>query len=244
MQCDKIRHRQIDVWNDARIYCISMNERRRQHITDTFGKYCDVTFVDGVKCDDRFTGAARAWGKAIDIALRDRKNSFEPFVIMEDDCSPMDDFSRKICTHDDADAVYIGISGASVSPDCWNNVFDTIADETTSGCDTVRTFGMLSMHCVLFLTPAFAAAVRACMVETAMINRISAETLACDVPVARTHTTYNVQALKLPLVFQDENFDGNQRDTKICINDFLQIDEATKSVFNRSLPESVKFCRR
>ena len=111
------------------------------------------SFVNGV----RMTGAGRGCAQA-HLALLKRSDLRTPFLVLEDDCEFTDKFRCGYVLPEEADALYLGVSGFGILPpgqigtgtDHWKGV-----RFTRFGPDYLRIFNMLGGHARLYLSEAY-----------------------------------------------------------------------------------------
>ena len=188
---------------------VDTNSERKKHMIQEFKKY-DLTEVLPVLGIDRVQSGVTGFSRMIDIALRnqDRSKPFQPFVLLEDDCSKYREFPDYIDIPDDADMCYIGLSKCSMNENSWHfgSYYKNIND------DLIRIFNMLSAHGIIICSASAAIALQKSILECYYKNII------WDICLAQLQPYYNVYALKRPLVYQDGVFGGQEELTKFEIN--------------------------
>ena len=96
------------------------------------------------------TGNRAGCSKAQHLALQ--KHPEPPFIILEDDATPLH-FNPIIEVPDDADAVYLGVSS-------WGRMNGHsgpyVQYEEYVDCDLLRVYNMLGTHAILYINPEYA----------------------------------------------------------------------------------------
>lgn len=183
------------------------NGKRKEHIMDIFKGY-NITEVNPVLGIHRHQSGPTGFLRMIDLALRnqDRSLPFQPFILIEDDCSLYKELPESIEIPGDSDIVYIGISTFGTDPhvQCKRKVY---MKEVTP--EIVRIYNMLSTHGIMISSALGAAAITKSMMEAYYTNKI------WDLYIAYIQPHYNVYALKKPLVYQDSYYGGLETDTRI-----------------------------
>jgi hypothetical protein len=187
---------------------VDTNGRRKHHMLDEFKDY-DLTEVNPVLGVIKEQSGATGFSRMIDLALReqDRTKPFSPFVMYEDDCSKYRDYPDYIEVPDNADICYIGLSKCSMNNKEWHHAsYCTHIDD-----DVVRVYNMLAMHGIIICSASGALAIQKAVFEG------YGRKIIWDIFVAQIQPYYNVYALKKPLVFQDEKYGGQEKETKFSI---------------------------
>jgi len=191
---------------------VDTNGQRKKHMMETFKEY-NLIEVNPILNIGKNKSGATGFCKIIDLALKnqDRNKPFEPFIIYEDDCSKYREFPEYIEVPEDADLLYLGISKCGVI----NNVGYYCSYYKHINEDIIKIYNMLSMHGIMICSPSGALAVQKGVLEGYYKDVI------WDVFVASLQPYYNVYALKVPLVYQDNKYEGNENETKISIIDIF-----------------------
>jgi hypothetical protein len=191
---------------DIPFYCLTIgNPDRVENIKKEF-KDVNLHFVYPplLKNDEisRNRSGASGMCKMIDKGLRGQNKSepFQPFVIMEDDCSQYRPIPNKLTIPRDADLVYLGIS--SFTPHDYEYF------ERTTIQSVHKLFGMFSTHMILVCSATGANLITRATIENGIHDK------GWDSLLARMHPLYNIYALVKPLVYQNERLGGHESGTK------------------------------
>ena len=188
---------------------VDTNSERKRHMMEEFKDY-NITEVNPIIGIGKCKSGAIGFSKMIDLALRrqDRNKQFQPFIMYEDDCSKFREFPECIEIPDNADFCYIGISECSMKDS--NSIQDAFYYKNVNS-DVVRIYNMLAMHGIMVCSAAGALAIQKSILECFF------EDIAWDVCVAQIQYYYNVYALRIPLVYQDSKYGGQELKTKTTI---------------------------
>jgi hypothetical protein len=201
---------------------VDTNGNRKQHMIEILKEY-DYTEVNPVLGIGRCKSGATGFSRMIDIALRrqDRTKPFQPFILLEDDCSMYRKFPEIIDIPDNSDILYIGLSnlGSNIHGTHQPKVYMKEIDN-----NIVRVYNMLGLHGIMICSPGGALAIQKAMLEGYFLNKI------WDIFTAYIQPHYNVYALKVPLVYQDSRYGGQEYPTKIELS----------NIINQEIPESEK----
>jgi len=174
----------------------------------------NVTFIPALSGQGPAAGAT-GYG-AICEAFAAREN-FVPGIILEDDVSPTAHFQQLIQVPADADAVYLGLSNCSISPD--RDMFQTGAVwRETKLPDIVQLLNMLSSHALLLCSRRYAVFMAKAM------SYAAAKNMHYDIPVARRMHRFNVYAPRAPFFYQDAQVGGNEGATRVVLSQIKRLD--------------------
>lgn len=221
---DCIQHNDKQVvFKDISWYFLTtgLDAKRREHMHETFKEY-NIKEVNPVLTSEnisKFQSGATGFLRMIDYGLREQDigKPFQPFVILEDDVSKYRTIPHSIKIPKDCDLLYIGISTMGIRENCEdmfsctsnnNHLFFTHTDE-----HLIKVQNMLSAHGILVCSPNGANLITRCISEAFFKNII------WDIPLAYSQSLYHIYALKEPLVYQDEKYNGQQSFTKINFKD-------------------------
>jgi len=159
---------------------------------------------------------------------------FIPFIIIEDDVSVLTDCDT-IEIPDNADILYIGLSCCSMNHESfhYSNYYQAVDNYP----EIIRIKHMLASHGLIICSPLGAAALQRTMMETWFSDR------PWDIPMAYIQPYYNIYALRVPFVYQNEVKGGDASCTLIRLqgsdhelpSDFLRCDLATIFVADKQL---------
>jgi len=186
---------------------------------DIFKGY-NITEVNPVMEIGKYKSGSSGFLRMIDIGLKNQDITlpFQPFIIIEDDCSFYRQLPETIEIPDNSDIVYIGISRFGTNPRsvCNRKVY---MKEVTP--EIVRIYNMLSTHGLMVCSASGAAVITKTMMESYYLNK------PYDLALTYIQPYYNVYALKTPLVYQDSHYGGLEYDTRFEYN----------SIINEDLPQ-------
>jgi hypothetical protein len=177
---------------------------------DIFKGY-NITEVNPVMGIGKYKSGSTGFLRMIDLGLKnqDRSLGFQPFIVMEDDCSVYKEIPEVIEVPDNSDIVYVGISRCGTHPVTqWQD--KVYMKEVNSSI--VKVYNMLSTHGIMITSALGASVITKCMMESYFLN------MPFDLPLSYVQPYYNIYALKSPLVYQDLQFGGEQNQTKIEYN--------------------------
>ena len=204
------------------------NSIKKYHLLEEFKEY-DLIEVNPIINIGKNKSGATGFSKMIDLGLRnqDRLQSFQPFVIYEDDISKYREYPEYIEIPDDADLCYIGLSKYSMTKDSsqvcsfYKNIDENI----------IQIFNMLSTHGIIVCSASGALAIQKAVLEAYQKDII------WDIFIAQIQPYYKVYALKQPLVFQDSKYNGWEQDTRFSIksNDNCPLPEDYINTTNDSI---------
>ncbi len=197
---------------------------RRQHMTDQLRDFVHER-VDGSpspllqkRCDERdhYVGAPLGHARVIDHAIHRAGDTFEPFVLCEDDIAwsvPPNPGPVIVEFPRGAAAVYLGISACGVRPDANDYTMEIVRARSQEYPRLQRVYNMLTAHAVLFLSLRYAMAYFAAMIESCATRE------PCDCVSARLMAAHEVYALGEPLFYQHGAVGGQEAMTKIAWTD-------------------------
>lgn len=173
-----------------------------------------ASFVSAAPGDAALSGAV-SYGAICEAIAR--KDPFTPVLVLEDDVNVTPHFKAEFSVPEDVDAVYLGLSACSVSPDkdyfqngiCWNNVPDT---------NVRRVLNMLSTHAILICSRRYA------VFAAKAAATAAAKKIIWDIPFARRLSRFNVYAFNEPFFYQDSTVGGNEAATRITMDSVKRLD--------------------
>ena len=188
------------------------NDKRKKHILNIFKDY-NITEVNPVMGISRHKSGCTGMGRIVDLGMRnqDRKQPFQPFMLIEDDISFYQEVPDEIEIPDDSDLFFVGISicGAMQNKDSR----DIYAKDYNN--DIVRIYNMLSGHGIIIASGLGAVMHQRCMTEAYFKNK------HWDIPVAHSQQFYNCYSLKKPLLYQDKAYGGQEKATKFILQKYI-----------------------
>ncbi len=189
---------------------VDTNGVRKKHMMEEFKDY-DINEVNPVIGIGRYKSVATGFSRMLDLGLRnqERELPFQPFIIYEDDCSKFREFPEYLDIPDDTDLLYIGLSKCSLNNirDHVRNYFENVND------DIVKIYNMLSAHGIMVCSALGAHALQKAVIEGFYKNNVF------DIFLAPLQSYYNMYALRVPLVYQEELYGGNEGETKFTLTD-------------------------
>lgn len=198
-------------FSNTKFYFLTVNnERRKHHIKIEFKEFSPIEInpVTGIPKDQ---SGATGFNRIIDKALRDQDitKPFQPFIILEDDASKYRSFPDYLDIPFNADLVYLGLTvygwGHKI-----NRAMRLVYSEDYNA-DYIKVNNMLATHAIMVCSPAGAAMITKCMMDSYYKNE------PWDISLASSQPFYNIYALKIPLVYQDEKYGGREKSTKITV---------------------------
>jgi hypothetical protein len=162
-----------------------------------------------------FVSGATGYGAICEAVAR--RDEFAPALVLEDDAVPTANFRQQFQVPSNVDAVYLGLSSCSISPDrdefqvgaCWKE---------TELPGVVRLLNMLSLHAVLICSRRYAVFMAKALAYAAGKN------IVWDIPVARRMHRFNVYALREPFFYQDGRVGGNEAATRVTLSQIKRLD--------------------
>lgn len=141
-------------------------------------------------------------------------NTFQPFVLLEDDCDVYStaDFPETISIPKNADVIYLGISRCSADQNRYCDAYNLSVKNHPGFIGLLRAYNMLSTHAILFLTARYASAYCQAMVDAAHMNE------AWDTISTRMSTFFQVYIPKVPVFFQQGSIGGQEPQTKFSFD--------------------------
>ena len=207
---------------------VDTNSIKKYHMLEEFKEY-SLTEVNPIIDIGKNKSGSTGFSKMIDLGLRnqDRLQPFQPFIMYEDDVSKYREDPEYIEIPDDADLCYIGLSKYSMIKDTSQvcSFYKNINEEI------IQIYNMLSMHGIIVCSASGALAIQKAVLEAYQKDII------WDIFVAQIQLYYKVYALKQPLVFQDNNYNGWEQDTRFSIesNDDCPLPEDYINTTNDSI---------
>ena len=209
----------IDLDN-IKCYFLTCNELKKQNIKNEFAKYnlVEINPIMGIsKFRSGVTGFLRIINKS--IQKQKEKNTFEPFIILEDDVKKYRDFPNELEIPDDSDILYIGLSDWGIKSN--KNIGEPgVVKYTIINNDIIKIYNMLATHGLLICSIQGLFILQQCLMEDYMYDR------HYDLSICQIQPYYNIYALKKPLVYQSSYIENNiihnlehERTTKIEFND-------------------------
>ena len=207
--------------DNIKCYFLTCNELKKQSIKNEFSKYnlVEVNPIMGIsKFRSGVTGFLRIINKS--IQKQKEKNTFEPFIILEDDVKKYRDFPNELEIPDDSDILYIGLSDWGIKSN--KNIGEPgVVKYTIINNDIIKIYNMLATHGLLICSIQGLFILQQCLMEDYMYDR------HYDLSICQIQPYYNIYALKKPLVYQGSYIDKNnniqnkehERTTKIEYDD-------------------------
>ena len=179
------------------------NIKRKEHMQEIFKSY-DLKEINPHTGISRNKSGATGFGKMIDQGLKDQDYTkpFQPFIILEDDCSLYREIPNYLTIPYDADLLYIGLSNAAYGKD--NHVYGKSINDKH-----FRIYNMLATHGIMICSAIGASVILKCMMESFYNDS------PWDIHLREIQPHYKVYGLKEPLVYQDKQFGGQEHPTKV-----------------------------
>ena len=211
------------------------NNERKKHILEEF-KGLNLNEVNPIpssyfKCNKELSthqlkskSGITGWLKIIDLASKEISDTFQPFVIFEDDVKKYRKLPDFIEIPDNCDLLYIGLGQWGMT-DTKNGVNNSVCyHDIEDNNDIIRIFNMLSTHGIIISSLRGMLALQKCLLDDFYKNQ------GWDRSICYIQPYLNVYALKEPLVYQYGKLGGEELYTKINY----------KKLNKKSLPENWK----
>ena len=164
----------------------------------------------------------------IEQGLKDQDSTkpFQPFIILEDDVSLLEDLPITLDIPNNTDILYTGISACALghNKDWWNPADHLDAYDIDD--KYVKIHNMLSTHSIMICSPLGASIYMKCMCSNYYQNG-----KGWDIYLAKMQPHYNVYALKIPIFYQDKKYGGEEWATKISLENNKIIYHSDCSMF-------------
>lgn len=187
---------------------------RKTHIYDTFSEFVlfEVHYNSPFNKLSKFQTGAIGFLRMIEtaLALQDRTKPFKPFVLLEDDVSKSEHFRYDISYPSDCDLLYVGVSLCVLKQ---HNVLKDDCFVYKLSDEIYKVSHMLSTHGVIVCSAQGATMFSRCLMEAFFRNT------GYDIHLSCLQGTMNVYALNKPIVYQDKNFNGHEKETNIVLDD-------------------------
>ena len=198
--------------NTLKIYCLTIDENinRRKNIDNIFTNL-SINYIHTPKANDsisKFQSGAIGISKILDTAIINfkNKNTFEPFIINEDDITKTTNYNNIINIPNDSDLIYLGISQCGLIDKPLGIIGYIYADNIVkkepsiydiSYSNVVKIKNMLSTHAILVNSFSGLLMYQKAMIDAIINNR------HYDIPMALQQPYYNIYALCKPIMCQD-----------------------------------------
>jgi hypothetical protein len=193
------------------IYCLtceSAGGSKREHIASIIP---NVSFVSPIIGIAKNKSGASGFARMIERGLRAQipGEPFRPFLLLEDDVSLTSPLPTTADIPSDADILYVGLSNCSMNEYMFHyaNYYESV--EGFPGI--IRIKHMLATHGILVCSALGAAAIQRTMMEVFLCDK------PWDVPLAYLQPFYRVYAVRVPWVYQDAGYGGDEACTRITL---------------------------
>ena len=186
-----------------------------EKVCQRFG-YKKYQRVEGPNDPKKYFGGAIGMCRILELALQ--KESFEPFIIMEDDCNltPYYKWEEETSYHvqvpKKTDLLFLGVSRWGIHKINNHNVYELKIRTINENLKQV--YNMFSLHAIVIFTRRFARSMMRNMIYAASVKQ------AWDIPTAKSQGLFNCYALNRPLFYQDKKVKGDQYYTLITFDGF------------------------
>lgn len=189
------------------VYYISLEDQTETHIRMN-NMLTELGFKNIIKFAAQRHLGGKIMGCADSHAQIFETNPETPFIILEDDCFLNKNFIAEIDVPDNADAIYLGISGWAR----YHNLSGNYLYATHSNSDIYQIYNMLSTHAILYLNKEYANSCK-------RIARWSAEkNQHLDIGFAENHKFYKIYAFDSPLFYQESSREITNKNISYFIN--------------------------
>lgn len=194
----------IDLQN-IKCYFLTCNNLKKNNIRKEFHN-CNLVEINPIMGISKFRSGITGFLRIINKSIQNQKekNSFEPFIILEDDVRKYRDFPNELEIPEDSDILYIGLSKWGITTNPNQGVEDSVK-YTSINKDIVKIYNMLSTHGMLISSIQGLFILHQCLMEDYMYDR------HYDLSICQIQPYYNIYALKKPLVYQAIYMDENQK---------------------------------
>ena len=215
------------------------NPKRKKHMLEEF-KDLDITPVEPVTGINKLCSGATGHSRIYDLGVQeqDKNKSFQPFVVLEDDCKKYRNFQDTFEIPDNSDILYIGISTWGMDFKKSKTGINGLIYSDNINDDLLRVYNMLSTHGYIICSIRGLLLYQKCLLDDFYKKR------GWDMSMAEIQPHLNVYALKNPLVYQCKSMGGFENWTKINFNNtnfkFINIPKASINIQNTSIITNYK----
>ena len=182
--------------NNINYYFLTCNDLRKENMKKEFADY-NLIEINPIMNISKFRSGVSGLLRILNKSIKNQKekNSFEPFILFEDDVKKYRDFPENIEVPDECDLLYIGLSdwGIKSNP---NQGEEGVVKYTNINDHIIRLYNMLSGHGIMICSIQGLFIFQQCLMEDFMYDR------HFDLSRAQIQPYYNIYALKIPLVYQ------------------------------------------
>jgi hypothetical protein len=141
------------------------------------------------------------------LSEMEERETFEPFLFLEDDVSTTEQFTHVISVPANADCVYLGLA------DCYSS-YTAIPTHKWRNKDEklVQIRDMLSLHAFVVTSKTWL------LVLISVFKDMLSDPICYDIPVARMHHLHTIYGFKNPFFYQDGHVGGQEGPTKITFD--------------------------
>ena len=194
--------------NNIKYYFLTCNNLKGNNIRKEFINY-NLVEINPIMNISKFRSGITGL-RIINKSIQNQKekNSFEPFIILEDDVRKYRDFPNELEIPDDSDILYIGLSKWGITTNPNQGVEGSVKYKNVNK-DIIKIYNMLSTHGMLLSSIQGLFILQQCLMEDYMYDR------HYDLSICQIQPYYNIYALKIPLVYQAIYMDENNNCSKI-----------------------------
>jgi len=138
---------------------------------------------------------------------------FHPVLMLEDDVNTTEQFKQIINIPINSDCIYLGLSNCFSTPNGRVHCYKPQTKWIPINDEIVKISDMLSTHAYVITSKKWLEVLLKCMTD------IASNPYSFDIPVAREMKHYNIYAFKHPFFFQDKTVGGQEKPTRITIED-------------------------
>ena len=209
--------------NKLKYYVLSIGDKNKEdHVKECLNK-SEIKFVNPILGIDKRQSGATGFSRIIDLSIKEQKNKFKPFIILEDDISIFN-WENNIIIPENSDLVYLGASRAGMYKE--KHCYNVFTSEVENFPNLLRIYNMCSTHAILVCNIKGAMLIQKCVTEDYYKKR------GWDMSLAHMQPHYNVYALKKPIFYQDIEYGGQQYNTKIVLENINDIKLINSQFFN------------
>jgi len=179
---------------DIPVYYISLEDQHETHIRMN-NMLTELGFKNIIKFAAQRHPNGKVAGCDDSHAQIFETNPETPFIILEDDCFLNTNFVAEIDVPDDADAVYLGVSGWAR----YQNLSGRYLHAEQKGDNLYQVYNMLATHAILYINKEY-------VTNCKRIARWSAQkNQYLDIGFAESHKFYKIYSFDNPLFYQESS---------------------------------------
>lgn len=210
-------------WSETNVYFLTKKEYtpRKAHMYEMFKEFrlFEINYNLPFRSVSKYQSGAMGFLRMIDLglSLQHEHQSFQPFILLEDDVSKSEHFTNEVSYPSDCDLLYIGVSS------CFSKEESNLCKITE---DLYKVVGMYSTHGVVVCSAQGANVMSRCLMDAYLKNK------PYDLYLSTAQSCINAYALTKPLVYQDKTLQGHEQQTSIILDDIIPTFKKVTSKLN------------